>query len=555
MIEQNLIKLFEHSFKNNWELPAYTNYFRKVTLTYGDSAKQIAKLHLLFEQVGIKTGDKIALIGRNTPNWTLTYVAVVTYGAVIVPILQDFNANDVHHIVNHSDSVLLFCSDKIWDKLDEDKMENILAVISLNDFSCMHQNGENEVQSALSNLNESFNAKYPNGYTADDIQYAERSNSELAMISYTSGTTGFSKGVMLTANSLAGNITYGIKTRLLERGNRVLNFLPLAHAYGMAFDFLTATCCGAHTYLLNKIPSPKVLIKAFGEIKPNVIFTVPLILEKLYRKQIQPKITKKGMRFVLHIPLLDNTIYSQINKNLTQAFGGEFKEIIIGGAPLNREVEEFLHRIGFRYTVGYGMTECGPLISHSFHNEFIPTSAGKVLDIMQVRIESSDPENIPGEILVRGENVMSGYYKNVEATRQTFTEDGWMRTGDMGTLDAGGNIFIKGRSKTMILSANGQNIYPEEIEAKLNNLPFVMESLVMEKDGKLYGLVYPDYEAVDTAGISNAELEVAMEDNRKELNSQVASYEGISKIMLYPNEFEKTPKKSIKRYLYTNLPV
>lgn len=555
MIEQNLIKLFEHSFKNNWELPAYTNYYRQVTLTYGDSAKQIAKLHLLFEQANIKPGDKISLIGRNTPNWTITYVAVVTYGAVIVPILQDFNANDVHHIVNHSDSVLLFCSDKIWDKLDEDKMENLMAVISLNDFTCMYQNEENTMQSMLTNLNDEFAARYPNGYGPDDIHYTERDNSELAMISYTSGTTGFSKGVMLTANALAGNITYGIRTKLLERGNRVLNFLPLAHAYGMAFDFLTATCCGAHTYLLNKIPSPKVLIKAFGEIKPTVIFTVPLILEKLYRKQIQPQITKKGMRFALHIPLLDDTIYGKINKTLTEAFGGEFKEIIIGGAPLNREVEDFLHRIGFRYTVGYGMTECGPLISHSYYKDFIPTSAGKVLDTMQVKIESSNPETIPGEILVRGENVMSGYYKNVEATQATFTEDGWMRTGDMGTVDKDGNIFIKGRSKTMILSANGQNIYPEEIEAKLNNLPFVMESLVIEKEGKLYGLVYPDYEAVDAAGINNAELEVAMEDNRKELNSQVAAYEGLAKIMLYPNEFEKTPKKSIKRYLYTNLPV
>ena len=554
MIEQNLIKLFEHSFKNNWELPAYTNYYRKVTLTYGDSAKQIAKLHILFQQANIKPGDKIALIGRNTPNWTLTYVAVVTYGAVIVPILQDFNANDVHHIVNHSDSVLLFCSDKIWDKLDEDKMENLMAVISLNDFSCMHQNGEdNPISSLLANLNDSFAEQYPNGYTPDDIQYTERSNSELAMISYTSGTTGFSKGVMLSANALAGNITYGIRIRLLERGDKVLNFLPLAHAYGMAFDFLTATCCGAHTYLLNKIPSPKVLIKAFEEIKPNLILTVPLILEKVYRKQIQPKITKKGMRVALNIPLIDDTIYHQFNKKLSSAFGGEFKEIIIGGAPLNREVEEFLHRIGFRYTVGYGMTECGPLISHSFYNEFIPTSSGKVLDIMQVKIESTDPENIPGEILVRGENVMSGYYKNVEATKQVFTEDGWMRTGDVGTLDANGNIFIKGRSKTMILSANGQNIYPEEIEAKLNNLPFVLESLVVEKEGKLYGLVYPDYEAVDVAGINNQELSEAMEENRKELNAQVAAYEGLAKIILYPNEFEKTPKKSIKRYLYTNL--
>ena len=553
MIEQNLIKLFEHSFKNNWELPAYTNYFRKVTLTYGDSAKQIAKLHLLFEQVGIKTGDKIALIGRNTPNWTLTYVAVVTYGAVIVPILQDFNANDVHHIVNHSDSVLLFCSDKIWDKLDEDKMENILAVISLNDFSCMHQNGENDVQSALSNLNESFNAKYPNGYTADDIQYAERSNSELAMISYTSGTTGFSKGVMLTANSLAGNITYGIKTRLLERGNRVLNFLPLAHAYGMAFDFLTATCCGAHTYLLNKIPSPKVLIKAFGEIKPNVIFTVPLILEKLYRKQIQPMLEKKSMQFMLNVPLLDSTILATINKKLTETFGGEFSEVIIGGAALNPEAEEFFKKIGFRFTVGYGMTECAPLISHSFWHEFKLHSVGKVLPTMEAKILSNDPQNEVGEILVRGENVMLGYYKNEEATRLAIDEDGWLHTGDMGTMDFDGTIYIKGRNKNMLLGPSGQNIYPEEIENKLNNMPFVMESLVLQNaENKLVALVVPDYDAMDEAKLTTKDLEGVMEENRKELNATTAAYESITKIQIYPSEFEKTPKKSIKRFLYVN---
>lgn len=555
MIEQNLIKLFEHSFKTNWELPAYTNYYKKQTLTYEEVAKQIAKLHLLFDELQIQPGDKISLIGKNTPNWTLTYVAAVTYGAVIVPILQDFNANDIHHIVNHSDSVLLFCSDNIWDKLEEEKMENLEGIFSLDDFRCIHQKDGQGIQKIMLDLDAKFNEKYPKGYTQEDIAYAERDNTELVMISYTSGTTGFSKGVMISANALAGNITFGIRTKLLNRGDRVLNFLPLAHAYGMAFDFLTATCVGSHTYLLNKIPSPKVLLKAFEEIRPTVIFTVPLILEKIYRKQLQPALNKRSMKMALSIPLVDNKIYQQISKKLHSAFGDEFKEIIIGGAPLNKEVEEFLRKIGFRFTVGYGMTECAPLISYANWQENKQGASGKVLDIMEVRIDSTDPYNVAGEIQVRGENVMSGYYKNVEATKDTFTEDGWLKTGDVGVVDEEGFIFIKGRCKTMLLGANGQNIYPEEIEAKLNNMPFVNESIIIEKDGKLYGLVYPDYEAVDAACISTKDLEVVMEENRKELNKIVASYEGLTKLILYPTEFEKTPKKSIKRYLYTNIQV
>lgn len=555
MIEQNLIKLFEHSFKTNWELPAYTNYYKKQTLTYGEAATQIAKLHMLFEKLQIQPGDKISLIGKNTPNWTLTYVATITYGAVIIPILQDFNANDIHHIVNHSDSVLLFCSDNIWDKLEEDKMENLDGIFSLDDFRCVHQKDGQGIQKIMVDLDIDFSKKYPKGYSTDDISYKERDNAELVMISYTSGTTGFSKGVMISGNALAGNITFGIRTKLLKRGDRVLNFLPLAHAYGMAFDFLTATCCGTHTYLLNKIPSPKVLLKAFEEIRPTIIFTVPLILEKIYRKQLQPALNKRGMRMALSIPLVDNKIYNQISKKLHTAFGDEFKEIIIGGAPLNKEVEEFLRKINFRFTVGYGMTECAPLISYAGWQENKPGASGKILDIMEARIDSPDPVNIAGEIQVRGENVMSGYYKNVSATKDSFTEDGWLKTGDIGVIDEEGFISIKGRCKTMLLSANGQNIYPEEIEAKLNNMPFVMESIIIEKAGKLYGLVYPDFEAMDASYVTNSDLELIMEENRKTLNSMVASYEGITKLILYPNEFEKTPKRSIKRYLYTDIQV
>lgn len=552
MIEQNFIKLLEKSFSYNWDLPAYTDYNKRTTYTYGEAATKIARLHLLFREMNIQQGDKIALIGRNLPNWAITYIATVTYGAVIVPILQDFNANDVHHIVNHSDSVLLFCSDRNWDNLEEEKMENLIAVFSIDDFRCINQRDGGGVQKIMLNLDNIFKETYPNGYNADLVSYAERDNQELALISYTSGTTGFSKGVMLSGNALAGNVTFGIQTHLLERGSKALAFLPLAHAFGMAFDFLTATCVGAHVTMLGKVPSPKILLKAFEEVRPTVIFTVPLIMEKIYKKQLQPALAKRSMRLALSIPYLDDKIYSTVKNKLDEALGEDFKEVIIGGAPLSKEVEEFLKKIKFRFTVGYGMTECAPLISYESWDKFAKSSVGKALPTMTVKIDSTDPQNIPGEILVKGENVMLGYYKNIEATKSSFTEDGWMKTGDMGIIDEEGNIFIKGRCKTMILGANGQNIYPEEIEDKLNNLPFIMESLVMERDGRLFALVYPDYEAVDAAGISNDELGIIMEENRKQLNTIVGSYENVAKIILYPTEFEKTPKRSIKRYLYNN---
>ncbi len=555
MIKENFIKLFETSFQENWDLPAYTDYTLGTSMTYGEAAKKIEKLHLLFKEAKIQQGDKIALIGKNTPHWAISFVATVTYGGVIVPILQDFNPNDVHHIVNHSEAVFLFCSDSIWDNLEEEKMENIQAAFSIDDFRCIHQKDGAGIQKILSSLEKKFDKKYPQGFSATDINYAKRDNSELAMLNYTSGTTGFSKGVMLTANNLAGNITFGFNTQLLKKGDRVLSFLPLAHAYGCAFDFLVPTCLGCHIHFLNKIPSPKVLLKAFEDVKPNVIFMVPLILEKVYKKSIQPSLNKTGIKLALNIPLLNKKIYDQVNKKLTESFGGEFASIVVGGAALNKEVEEFLTKIGFRFTIGYGMTECGPLISYASYQEFVPSSAGKILDTMQVRIDSSDPYNIVGEILVKGEHVMLGYYKNETATSEVFTEDGWLKTGDLGTIDEHGYIFIKGRSKSMILGANGQNIYPEEIEAKLNNLPFIMESLVIEKNGKLLALVYPDYEAMDASQLSQHDLEIIMEENRNNLNKVVGTYENLAKIHLYPNEFEKTPKKSIKRYLYSNISV
>lgn len=553
MIEENFIKIYEKSFKENWDLPALTDYNTRETFTYGEVAEQIARLHLLFKYCQIRRGDKIALVGRNTPRWCIAFMATVSYGAIIVPILQDFNANDVQHIVNHSDSVLLFAGDLIWENLEVDKLSQLRATISLVDYTCLDQRDGECITQCLGDMDKLFKKAYPKGFTRDDVRFAELTNDKVILINYTSGTTGFSKGVMLTGNNLGGNVCFGISSKLHFSGSKCLSFLPLAHAYGCAFDLLVPLAVGTHITLLGKIPSPKILLKSLEEVKPNLIICVPLILEKIYRKQILPMLNKRPLKWALNVPLLDSRIYGQVRKKLVDAFGGRFEQVIVGGAPLNAEVEAFLHRIKFPFTVGYGMTECGPLISYTHHSEFIPRSSGRILEgYMQVKIDSSDPELIPGEICVRGENVMAGYYKNQEATEKVIDKDGWLHTGDMGTVNNDDTIFIKGRYKTMILGASGQNIYPEEIESKLNNMPFIMESLVIEKDGRLVALVYPDYEAVDDYGIANEDLPVAMEEIRKNLNKEVAPYEQIAKIHLYPTEFEKTPKRSIKRYLYTN---
>lgn len=570
MIKENFIRLFEDSFRQNWELNAFSNYGENLTWTYGQVAEEIAKVHLLFEQAEIKRTDKIALIGKNNANWAITYLATITYGAVIIPILQDFNPNDVHHIVNHSESKLLFVSDYLWENLEEENLRTVKAVFSLTDFklitiinqpiaTLLEENDSPDTIIAplqpekLSKnfINKLFAKKYSNSFHKDCVRYIDKPNSELVCISYTSGTTGFSKGVMLTGNNLAGNITFGIRTKLLDKGFKVVAFLPLAHAYGCTFDFLTATCTGSHIHFIGRTPAAKILLNAFAEIRPNVIFCVPLIIEKIYKKQIQPLLEKPSMRWVLSIPFLDQTVLAQIRKKLVDAFGGNFSQIVVGGAPMNAEVEEFFHKIKFPFTVGYGMTECAPLISYAYKDEFIPKSSGKILDIMEAKIDRPDPATGIGEIFVRGENVMIGYYKNEEATKDILDNEGWLHTGDLGFIDKNKNIFIRGRNKTMILSASGQNVYPEEIESKLNNMPFVMESLVIESKGKLFALICPDYEAVDAEGLSQEQLEKVMEENRKLLNASVASYESIAKIQLYPHEFEKTPKKSIKRYLYT----
>lgn len=553
MIQENFIKIYEKSFQENWDLPALTDYVEQKTLTFADVAKEIARFHILFRECQIRRGDKIALIGRDCANWCVVYMAAVTYGAIIVPILPDFNPNDMHHIINHSESVFLFVSDRIWDALEEEKISEIRGVFSLTDFRCLHQRDGENIQKLLKELDSRFTGEYPNGFTRENIRYADLDNDKVVLLNYTSGTTGFSKGVMLTGNNLAGNVTYARTLDVLFRGERELCFLPLAHAYSCAFNFLVPMAFGAHVFLLGKLPSPKILLKAFEEVKPNLILTVPLILEKIYKKMIAPQLNKRTIKLAMSVPLLNDRIYAQINKKLTNALGGRFREVIVGGAAMNQEVADFLYKIKFPYTIGYGMTECGPLISYDNHKEYVPTSCGQILKgIMEVRIDSEDPYNKVGEIQVRGENVMKGYYKNEEATRNVFTDDGWLKTGDLGTIDVNKRIYIRGRSKTMILSSNGQNIYPEEIEAKLNNLPFVLESLVVEREGKLVGLVYPDYDTVDSTGIRHEDLPAIMEQNRKDLNKLLAPYEAVTSIILYPTEFEKTPKRSIKRYLYEN---
>lgn len=547
----NFIKIYERSFVENWDLPALTDYVSGKTDSYADLAQAIAQTHLFFQYIGLKPGDKVALCGRDSVQWVKIYMATVTYGAVIVPILSDFNPVDVTHIVNHSEAKLFFVAPSIWEHINPDALLSVRGVVSTDKFDIFLERADTDLAKAARLIRRRFRRRYPDGFGPGDVHFADRDNSEVAEINYTSGTTGFSKGVMLTGENLAGNVCFGMRSELHFRTSRALAFLPLAHAYGCAFDMLTPLAVGSHITLLGKTPSPRVLLKALADVKPNLVICVPLILEKIYKNQILPMISKGAVRWTLAVPLLDNIVYGKIRRKLIDAFGGEFEEVIVGGAPLNHEVEAFLHRIKFPFTVGYGMTECGPLISYTPWKEFKPGSSGRTLPTMESMVMSDDPENIPGEICVRGTNVMKGYYKNPEATELVLSDKGWLKTGDVGTRSADGTLYIRGRSKTMLLSASGQNIYPEEIEAKLNNMPFVAESLVVMRDGKLTALVYPDYEQADRAGIAGANLGPQMEKIREELNGLVAPYERIQRIQLMPTEFEKTPKRSIKRFLYS----
>lgn len=550
MIKENLVELFASSIKENWENPAFTDYFDKKTFTYQDVAEQVAQLHLLFKKLNVQKNDKIALVGKNGSLWCITYIATVTYGAVIVPMLQDFPPENLTNIINHSDSKILFTSDYIWNKLNAEELLNVESVISLEKFECISTKEEKNAK-FIADAEKAFKEKYPNGFTKEDIKYAEVPNSNVVCFSYTSGTTGFSKGVMLTANNFAGNITFGITTKMVHK-KKVLSFLPLAHAYCCAFDFLTSFCDGTHTTYLGKMPAAPILMKALSEIKPDIIFTVPLIIEKIYKKKLQPIINKPYMKFLMSVPFIKKVIGVKIHYQLKNAFGGKFDQMVIGGAPLNHEVETFLRKIRIPYTVGYGMTECAPLISYSHWKEYKETSVGKILPNMEVKIASKDPFKEIGEILVRGENVMAGYYKNEEATADAIDNEGWLHTGDMGYIDQDYNIYIRGRNKSMLLGANGQNIYPEEIEAKLNNMPYVAESVVVQnKASKLIALVYPDQDAVKAEKLSEKALLKMMEKNKRHLNKQIAAYEQIAEIRIHQTEFEKTAKKSIKRFLYS----
>ena len=559
MLQENLLKIYEKSFRENREMSALTDYFKDETFSYYEMAKEIAKLHLLYKKAGIKQGDKIALIGRNNPRWCITYIGTITYGAVIVPILQDFTPTDIIHIVNHSESRLLFLGDNFWDVIEEDQIKQIEAVFSLTDFHVIYERDGKSLTKFQRDIVKNYRAKYPRGFSINDIKYPEIPNDKVILLNYTSGTTGYSKGVMLTVNNLTGNVVFAMTMvntqtgqHYFQKGGRTLSFLPLAHAYGCAVDFLAPLAVGGHITLLGKIPAAKILLEAMAVVKPTIICCVPMILEKVYRKQVLPMLEKGPMSIAMKIPLLNSAIYSVIRKKLMDAFGGNVGIFIVGGAPMNQETESFLMKIRFPITIGYGMTECAPLISFTPDNEFKAGSCGRFLKgLLEVKIDSSDPQQVAGEIFVRGEHVMRGYYKNDKDTKRVLDEDGWLHTGDMATMDPDGTLYIRGRSKTMILSGNGQNIYPEEIEDKLNNMYMVLESLVLDAgNGKIKARVVPDYEQAEAEGLDKAELPQIMQNNLQELNAQLASYERVSDITIYPTEFEKTPKRSIKRYLY-----
>ena len=547
-IQDSFIQLVEESIRANWDRDALTDY-KGATLQYKDVARKIEKMHILFEHAGIKKGDKIALCGRNSANWTATFLGVVTYGAVAVPILHEFKADNVHHIVNHSEARMLFVGDQVWEMFNEAAMPNLEGIIELKNFDLVVSRSE-KLTYAREHLNEEFGKKYPCRFRAEQVSYRREEPEELAVINYTSGTTGYSKGVMLPYRSIISNIVHIDQKVGLKAGDSIVSMLPLGHIFGLVFDFLYGITKGAHLWFLTRMPSPKIIAESFAVIRPRVIACVPLIVEKIFNKNILPKVDNKLGKLLLNLPIISDKIKEQIRQQAMEVFGGNFIEIVIGGAPFNPEVEAFLRKINFPYTIAYGMTECAPLICHSRWDEILYTSCGKTVANMETKVISEDPERIPGELVCRGMNVMLGYYKNESATAQTIDKDGWLHTGDMAIKDADGNIFIKGRCKNMLLTASGQNIYPEEIEARLNNMPYVNESLVILKENKLVALVYPDNEDAFSHGMNKKQLEEALELNRIELNKVLPAYSQITQVKFYPEEFEKTAKKSIKRFLY-----
>jgi len=547
MITERFITYVEESIRKNWDIEALSNY-REKGYTYKQIAEMMAKQHIAFRESGISEGDKIALLGRNSASWCAMYLAVVTYGAVIVPILPDFKPDDLHNIINHSDSKMLFIDDKIWETLDPEKIREIKSVISLDTFEMIMSRSEN-FSKIYKNLDDRFRNAFPE-FGPADIKFSGVDNEQLAVLSYTSGTTGFSKGVMVPHRSLAANIRYAQNNMPLEPGDKVVSFLPLAHTYGCAFEFLFPFTYGCHITILTKTPSPQILLQAFQEIRPRLILSVPLVIEKVYKKKMVPAISKPVMKVMLKIPGINKILFRKIREKLETSFGGRFKELVIGGAAFNADAEKFFKKIGLRFSIGYGMTECGPLISYDGWKTARIASCGKAVDTLEVKIDSPDPENVVGEIILRGDNVMLGYYKNEKATKDVIDEDGWMHTGDLGVIDKDGYIYIKGRSKDMLLGASGKNIYPEEIESLINNYKFVTEAIVISEDDKLIGLVYPDYEALRSADIGEDGLASALDDIRKDVNNRLPDYMAVTKFRVHPEEFAKTPKRSIKRYLY-----
>ena len=547
-MEQSFIAFLEDSIKKNWDLDALTDY-KGATLQYKDVARKIEKLHIIFELSGIKQGDKIAVCGRNSSHWGVTFLAAVTYGAVIVPILHEFKSDNIHNIVNHSEARLLMVGDMVWENLNENAMPLLEGVILMNDYTLLVSRSS-KLDYARDHLNELFGKKYPRNFRREHVSYRRDTPEELAVINYTSGTTSYSKGVMIPYRALWSNTQFAFDVLKMNPGDKLVSMLPMAHMYGLAFEFLYEFSVGCHIYFLTRMPSPKIIFQAFSEVKPHLVVAVPLIIEKIIKKNVLPKLETPTMKLLLKVPIINDKIKATVREGVVSAFGGRFAEVIVGGAAFNQEVEQFLHMIEFPYTVGYGMTECGPIICYEDWSRFKPGSCGKAVPRMEVKILSPDPENIPGEIVCRGPNVMLGYYKNEEATREAIDADGWLHTGDLALMDAEGNVTIKGRSKNMLLGASGQNIYPEEIEDKLNNLPYVAESIIVQQNEKLVGLVYPDFDEAFAHGLTTADIERVMEENRVALNAELPAYSQIFKMKIYPEEFEKTPKKSIKRFLY-----
>lgn len=539
----------QDSIRKNWDLEAFTDY-RGATLLYRDVARRTAKLHILFQEAGIKPGDRIALCGKNCSNWATLCIAIMSYGAVIVPILHEFKPNSVHNIVNHSESKLLFAGDHVWENLNESQMPDLTGILLIDDFSIVVSRNE-KLTEAREHLNELFGRRYPKDFRPCDVIYADVKADDMAMINYTSGSTGFSKGVMLPYRALINNREFAAKViPILKAGDKMISMLPMAHMYGFAFEFFFEVTLGCHVYFLTRLPSPKVIFQAFQDIRPKMIVAVPLVIEKIIKKNVMPKLETTQMKILLKLPFVNEQINKKIREELMKSFGGNFYEIIVGGAAFNQEVENFLHSVHFPYTVGYGATECAPIICYEDWQKLVPGSCGKAAYRMEVKVLSDDPENVPGEIICRGPNVMLGYYKNEKLTAETIDSDGWMHTGDLGIIDKDGNVFIKGRCKNLILGPSGQNIYPEEIEERFNNMPCVCESVVISENQKLIVLVYPDFDEAHNMGLTDEQVAETMEQNRVELNKNLPVYEQISQVRIYNEEFEKTPKRSIKRFLY-----